>query len=66
MKKRLIFSFVLLACLLLLFIAVSIMAGSVDIPIDELIRIFSGSSGPDMGIVRESKSPIETVRLILT
>ena len=47
MKKRLIFSFVLLTCLLLLFIAVSITAGSVDIPIDELIRIFSGSSGDD-------------------
>ena len=44
MKKRLVFSFVLLVCLLLFFIVLSITAGSVDISGEDLIKIFSGTS----------------------
>ncbi|MBO6231053.1 MAG: iron ABC transporter permease [Ruminiclostridium sp.] len=43
MKKRLIFSFALLVLLLIVFIAVSITAGSVNIPPEELLRIFAGN-----------------------
>ncbi|MBQ3880253.1 MAG: ABC transporter permease [Oscillospiraceae bacterium] len=43
-------------------IVILVIFALVSVPV---VNIFSGSSGPDMGIVRESKSPIETV-LVLT
>ena len=47
MKKRIVFSFVLLVCLTLFFVCLSVMAGSASIPLRDLARILTGQGGDD-------------------
>ncbi|MCR5682226.1 MAG: iron ABC transporter permease [Clostridiales bacterium] len=47
MKKRIVLSFVLLVCLTLIFVCLSVMAGSASIPLRDLARILAGQGGDD-------------------
>ncbi len=47
MKKRIVFSYVLLVCLTLFFVCLGIMAGSASIPPGDLFRILTGQGGDD-------------------
>ena len=47
MKKRIVLSFVLLVCLTLIFVCLSVMAGSASIPLRDLARILTGQGGDD-------------------
>ena len=47
MKKRIVLSFVLLICLTLIFVCLSVIAGSASIPLRDLARILAGQGGDD-------------------
>ena len=47
MKKRIAFSYILLAVLLLVFVCLGILAGSASIPLKDLAAILSGKGGDE-------------------
>ena len=56
MKKRIVFSYLLLLCLAAALVCLGILAGSASIPLRDLLKILSGHGGDDTAALTSEQS----------